>query len=159
MNFERPINIIPSRAVDAFAIVINFNRSLIHQFYYFVSLRMMSLAFIISAAVHLLNSNNEHNIPHWARRSAVIVSFLCYVLYMVSIFVLEKLHKLLPVRGIGASRGSLQKFSEQMCQFDLPWRRTLLFAVINGAVGFVLTSLVPAKWSMLNPVVHITWEV
>jgi hypothetical protein len=50
-------------AVDAFVIVINFNRSLIHQFHYLISLRMMSLAFIISAAVLLLYGN-EHNTTH-----------------------------------------------------------------------------------------------
>ncbi|KAJ2966462.1 hypothetical protein NQ176_g10140 [Zarea fungicola] len=46
-----------------------------------------------------------------------------------------------------------------MCCFDLPWRRTLLLSAINGAVGLALTTLVPAKWSMLNPALHITWEV
>jgi hypothetical protein len=40
--------------VDAFAIVINFNRSLIHQFHYFISLRMALLAVIIPAAMLLL---------------------------------------------------------------------------------------------------------
>lgn len=144
-------------AIDAFAIVTNFNRSLIHQFHYFVSLRMTSLAFIISAAVLLLYGQ-EHNTSFLAQHP-VAAFFLCCVLYMISIFILEKLHKLLPVRGLSSSNGSLQKFSEQMSQFDIPWRRALLFAAINGAVGLVLTTLVPAKWSMLNPVVHITWEV
>jgi hypothetical protein len=144
-------------AVDAFAIVINFNRSLIHQFHYFISLRMMSLAFVISVAVLLL-SGNEHNNAQKSQHPAAVI-FLCCVLYMVSIFATEKLHKLLPVRGTSATRGSLQEFSQQMCLFDLPWRRALLFAATNGVVGLVLTTLVPTEWSMLNPVVHITWEV
>lgn len=141
-------------AVDAFAVVINFNRSLIHQFHYFISLRMTSLAFIISAAVLLLHGKHNSRAQHPAT-----VFFLCYVFYMVSNFVFDRLHRLLPVRGIGASRESFEKYCEKMCQFDLPWGRALLFATTNGAVGLFLTTLVPAKWSMLNPVVHITWEV
>lgn len=49
--------------VDAFAIVINFNRSLIHQFHYFISLRMMLLAVIIPAAMLLLY--NKYAYPPW----------------------------------------------------------------------------------------------
>jgi hypothetical protein len=141
-------------AVDAFAVVINFNRSLIHQFHYFISLRLTMLAFIISAAVHLLHDKHNSQAQH-----PVIVFLLCYTFYIVSNIVFDKLHRLLPVRGIGASRGSFESFCEKMCQFDLPWGRALLFATVNGVVGLILTTLVPGKWAMLNPVVHITWEV
>lgn len=144
-------------AVDAFAIVVNFNRSLIHQFHYFVSLRMMVLAFILSTSAYFLHGN-EHSAHHHVYRLAA-AAFLGYALYAVSVLVLDKLHKLLPVRGIGESTGSLQKFSEHMCLFDLPWKRAIMLATVNGAVGFLLTTMVPAKWSILNPVVHITWEV
>lgn len=144
-------------AVDAFAIVVNFNRSLIHQFHYFVSLRMMVLAFIVSTAVYFLHGN-EHSARHQVYRLAAAV-LLGSALYAVSVLVLDRLHKLLPVRGVSASPGSLQKFSEHMCLFDLPWKRAVMLATVNGAVGFLLATLVPAKWSILNPVVHITWEV
>jgi hypothetical protein len=50
--------------VDAFAIVINFNRSLIHQFHYFISLRMTLLAVIIPAAMLLLY-DNKYAYPPW----------------------------------------------------------------------------------------------
>lgn len=142
-------------AIDAFAIVLNFNRSLIHQFHYFVSLRMTALAFIISTALLLLYGNEDNRA---VQHPAVVIS-LCCAAYMLSILIFQQLHKLIPVRGISATNGSLQKFTDQMCLFDLPWRRTVLFAAINGAVGLALTTLVPAKWSMLNPVLHITWEV
>lgn len=144
-------------ALDAFAIVINFNRSLIHQFHYFVSLRMMSLAFIASFGFLLLY-DSEHNMPQQLWRPVGVV-LLCCALYYASIVVPERLHKLLPARGICASRGSLRGFCEQMCAFDLTWWRALMLAGINGAAGFVITTAVPAEWSMLNPVVHITWEV
>ncbi|KAK2592701.1 hypothetical protein QQS21_009602 [Conoideocrella luteorostrata] len=143
--------------VDAITIVSNFNRSLIHQFHYYVSLRMMLLAFITSLAVHLLCGYDRQTPLQFHHLAAVFA--LCGALYIFCFIVLEKLHKLLPIRGIGESRGSLQNFSEQMCLFDLTWKRAILFAATNGAVGLALTTLVPARWSMLNPVVHITWEV
>lgn len=142
-------------AIDAFAIVLNFNRSLIHQFHYFVSLRMTSLAFIISTGLLLLYGDEENR----AAQHPAVVALFCCAAYMASILIFQQLHKLIPARGISATTGSLQKFTDQMSLFDLPWKRTLPFAAINGAVGLALTTLVPAKWSMLNPVLHITWEV
>ena len=140
--------------VDAFAIVINFNRSLIHQLHYFISLRMTLLAVIIPTAILLLHDNKSSTL---SAKTAIFL--LCCIVYRVSIPFTHRLHRLIPARGIGASRSSLQNYSEKMCLFDLRWRRNLLFAAINGAVGLGLTTLVPIKWSMLSPVVHITWKV
>lgn len=142
-------------SVDAFAIVLHFNRSLIHQFHYFVSLRMMSLAFIISTGL-LLVYGSEHD--RTSRHPVAVICF-CLLLYLTLNIVFQQLHKLLPARGISITPGSLQSFSDQMCPFDLPWRRIILFAAINGAFGLALVALVPAKWSLINPVLHIAWEV
>lgn len=143
-------------AFDAFAIVLNFNRSLIHQFHYYVSLRMTTLAFVVASAVRLLSPSPDRplNIPFVA---AVLLG--CAAVYAVIFLITERLHRLLPVRGLGMASGSLDEFSDHISSFDIPWPRALLYAAINGGVGFALTTLVPSKFAMLNPIVHITWYV
>lgn len=84
---------------------------------------------------------------------------ICAILFQLGGFILNSLHKLLPVRGIGESYGSLQQFSNSLCQFDIPWTQAITFAAVNGAVGFILIIMVPSSWSMVNPIIHITWEV
>ncbi|KAJ5634928.1 uncharacterized protein N7484_008241 [Penicillium longicatenatum] len=144
-------------AIDASTIVMNFNRSLIHQFHYFISLRMTSLAFIISAPFLLLHSDGHNSSSLVYHPLAIFM--VCCIVYILAIFVTNKLHKLLPVRGVGASRGCLEKFSKQLCLFDLPWVHNILFAAINGAVGLALATINPSEWSMMNPLMLITWEV
>ncbi|KAK2763128.1 hypothetical protein FQN54_009764 [Arachnomyces sp. PD_36] len=141
-------------SIDATTVVLNLNRSLIDGFHYFVSTSLMSLAFIISGAVCLLHSSKNTSKLY---TTAVLLS--CLLVYLAIVFALEKLHTLLPKRGTSTSRGSLRTYSAHMSRFDLPWRKTTLYAAINGAAGFVLTAKVPVKWAPLNPVILIAFEI
>lgn len=145
-----------STAVDATSIVFNGNRSLIHQFHYCVSMKMLCLATIISIGAYIILSKSEktEGIYH-----SGIVILLGGISYIICVFIMDMLRKLVPSRSMKYGNGSLQGFLAQIGCFDVSWIRASLYTVIGGGFGVVLLLLLPAKYAVFIPPMHFTFEV
>lgn len=131
-------------ALDALAVVYNFNRSMIHQWHYFVSLRMISISFLV---VYIYIYKTFQSIIY----SIVIFTFILYITRI--------LHTLIPKRHISIGYGSFYHFVQNIKMTQISWTRALCYSIVNGGFGILLIYMTPQKYSYLNPIFHITFEV
>src|SRR5579883_1444896 len=141
-------------ALDAAFIVFDFNRALIHQWHYFVGMAMMALGSFIALGTYWIG-----NLPSLGISQVAWPIFVCGCLYAGTLKLLNVIHTLMPSRGRSKTHGSLESFSANICQFDLPWRRTVFYAALNGSVGWLLLRVLPPSLYVLNPIIQVGWEV
>lgn len=141
-------------SLDASFIVLDFNRALIHQWHYFVGMTMAALGSLIALAVYWIGNLHSPEVFN-----ILWVVLVCTALYAGVVMLLEKVHTLMPPRGRSKTHGSLESFSVNVFQFDLPWKRTISYAALSGSVGWVLLKVVPVSLYILNPIIQVTCEI
>jgi len=132
-------------AFDAFVVAFNFNRSLIHQWHYFISLRITAVAAIVG---YLFTVENY----------LLLQTLLMLVLYAFIIVITEWFHTFLPHRSSRTGPGSAKQFHDEIASLEVSWPRAMLYAALTGSVGFAFTLLVPRSLSPLSPVVYLAFE-
>lgn len=117
---------------------------------------MLCLATIISIGAYIILSKSEktEGIYH-----SGIVILLGGISYIICVFIMDMLRKLVPSRSMKYGNGSLQGFLAQIGCFDVSWIRASLYTVIGGGFGVVLLLLLPAKYAVFIPPMHFTFEV
>lgn len=141
-------------SIDATAIVFNFNRLLIQQFHYFISLRMLFLAILISVSLPLLIHYKSHRL--WGPAAIIAASGSIYASFII---ITDRLHKLFAGRRISARHGTMSEFVKNKCLVDMTWTRCLIAAVLNLWLYLFLVRVAPLSWAPLIPVIQIAFEV
>ena len=84
-------------ALDALMITLNFNRALLHQWHYFVSLRMAILAFLAPLFLYLLERNGIDHLGSLYNVAVVLgCAGCCLALYVLGYVLTEWAHRFLP---------------------------------------------------------------
>ncbi|KAI9927195.1 hypothetical protein ASPWEDRAFT_188323 [Aspergillus wentii DTO 134E9] len=144
--------LLASTALDSLAVVFSFNRSLIRQYHYFVSLRMAALAIIISIVVYLC--------PGSPPLKSGFIIFTGTSIYAVFIIITDGLHGFFPNRRISIRQGSMLGFTKHMRTGlgDISWNRSAILTAMNFFLYVSLTKVLPTAWSHLIPVIQLSCE-
>jgi hypothetical protein len=140
--------------LDAIVVVANFNRPLIQQFHYVVSLRIAVLGILVSTSLYLWNITCARGV--WALPAIISMMGITYMLFILAT---DKLHKLFPARYISARKGILLHHMRHLGVADTPWRHILLLLAMNLVLCLSLVMAVPTHWASFAPPVQIASEV
>ncbi|OOQ83558.1 hypothetical protein PEBR_35493 [Penicillium brasilianum] len=140
--------------MDAFAVVLTFNRALIRKFHNVVSQRLIFLASIILCAIWSWNAKKSG----LCSRHALLLLAGGFTLYGLLGYILDKLEKRDISPGEAIRRGTFAQYSKDLGRFETSWTHAAFLAAIIGGLGLFLTSLVPPPWSAGLPVIHILLE-
>lgn len=141
---------------DAFWVVATFNHTLMKNWHYFVSLRMMALASIISFCLYIPSSWGTKNSRLQDYSLALCLSSLTYFLFN---YALSRVHRRPPSTLINAHFGTLQQYSDKMSRFSFGWSRALQVSAIICSFPIVLTAIMPSGWVTVIPLLTIPFEV
>lgn len=141
---------------DAFWVVATFNHTLMKNWHYFVSLRMMALASIISFCLYIPSSWGTKNSRLQDYSLALCLSSLAYFLFN---YALSKVHRRPPSTLINAHFGTIQQYSDKMSRFSFGWSRALQVSAIICSFPIVLTAIMPSGWVTVIPLLTIPFEV
>ncbi|KAL5358359.1 hypothetical protein BJX96DRAFT_182838 [Aspergillus floccosus] len=128
--------------MDAFAVVLAFNRALIRKFHNVVSQRLIFLASIILCAI-------------WHPLLSLAGGFIIYGLLG---YALDKLEKRDISPAAAARRGTFAQYSKELGRSETSWMHAAFLAAMVGGLGLFLTWLIPSPWSAGFPVIHILSE-
>lgn len=145
-----------STALDAITTVVTFNRPVIDNWHYFISVRMMSLASLISFAVFLSGSETA---CHYASKYPIVALFTPCATYMLVGVALNAFHRPPSTRSSDLRYWSLKEYTAALARHPGPWRSALVSTAMTGGLGTVLTVLVPRNWSTIIPVITTGFEV
>ncbi|CAF3446820.1 unnamed protein product [Fusarium graminearum] len=140
---------------DAFWVVATFNHTLMKNWHYFVSLRMMALASIISFCLYIPSSWGTKNSRLQDYSLALCLSSLTYFLFN---YALSRVHRRPPSTLINAHFGTLQQYSDKMSRFSFGWSRALQVSAIICSFPIVLTAIMPSGWVTVIPLLTIPFE-
>ncbi|PYH85383.1 hypothetical protein BO82DRAFT_429389 [Aspergillus uvarum CBS 121591] len=137
--------------VDAFAVVLTFNRALIRKFHNAVSQRLVFLASMILWAVWSWNAEPGA----FAARHPVLSLAGGFLLYGLLGSILDTLetHTTPPARW-----ATFAEYSKTLGRTETSWAHAATLAAVVGGLGLLLTWLIPAPWSAGLPVIHILSE-
>jgi hypothetical protein len=141
--------------MDAFAVVLTFNRALIRKFHNAVSQRLIFLASMI---LWMFSSWNAGNLG-FSSRHPVLSLAGGLILYGLLGSTLDKLEKRTISPGAAARRGTFAQYSKDLGLFETSWVHTVLPTAMVGGLGLFSTWLTPSPWSFGLPVIHILSEV
>lgn len=142
--------------IDAFWIAATFNRTLMKNWHYFISLRMMALASLISVVFYLRENGSTEGCI--SRYPAVSLLMPC-TLYFVFCFALPRLHRPPPVTAINAHFGSIHIYSKRISQSSIRWKTAIWVASVIGIFPVLLTLVIPQNWTTIIPLLAIGFEV
>ncbi|UZP36987.1 hypothetical protein NXS19_004803 [Fusarium pseudograminearum] len=140
---------------DAFWVVATFNHTLMKNWHYFVSLRMMALASIISFCLYIPSN--------WGTKATRLQDYslaLCLsgIAYFLVNYALSRVHRHPPSTLINAHFGTLQQYSDKMSRFSFGWSRALQVSAIICSFPVVLTTIMPSGWVTVIPLLTIPFE-
>jgi hypothetical protein len=141
--------------MDAFAVVLTFNRALIRKFHNVVSQRLIFLASMIFWTFWSWNEGKSD----FPIRHPILCLAGGFILYGLLGSILDKLEKGNISPGGIARRGTFAQYSKDLGQFETSWLHATFLTVMVGGLGVFLTWLIPAPWSAGLPVIHILSEV
>ena len=138
---------------DAFWVVATFNHTLMKNWHYFISLRMMALASIISFCLYIPSN--------WGRSTmgysfALLLSCATYWLFN---YTLSQLHRQPSNTTTNAHFGSIQQYSDKMSRLSFGWSRAIHVSAVICSVPAVLSMVMPSGWVTIIPLVSIPFEV
>lgn len=143
-------------SIDAFWVAATFNRALIKNWHYFVSLRMMAIASLVSFLLYLYETENTAvDISQYPMITLII---FCGI-YLLFGSVLQQLHKPPPATALNAHFGSIQSYSNKICQSTSGWKSAIQAASVIGILPILLTVVIPQTWATIIPLVAISFEV
>ncbi|KAE8378420.1 hypothetical protein BDV26DRAFT_292237 [Aspergillus bertholletiae] len=142
--------------LDATNVVLTFNRALIQQFHYFVSLRMLLITVLVSIVTHSF-TQRPHEAPTTFGTGTVIGA--CGAIYAAFLVISPWFHKrFFHGRYISSGRASIERFSKRANLGGLSWTYCLLLTVPTIFLGFCLLMFVRGDWGMVNPAVLVASE-
>jgi hypothetical protein len=141
---------------DAFWVVATFNHTLMKNWHYFISLRMMALASIISFCLYIPSNWRKSTTRFQDYSFALSLSFLSYFIFN---YALSRLHRRPPTTTTNAHFGSIQQYSDKMSRFSFGWSRALHVSAIICSFPTVLTMVMPSGWVTIIPLLTIPFEV
>jgi len=130
---------------DAFVVAFNFNRSMIHQWHYFMSLRITAVAAIVA---YLFTVENY----------LMLQTLSMLILYAFIVVLTQWFHTFLPHRSSRTGHGSAKQFHDEIASLEVSWPRAILYAALTGSVGLAFTLLVPRGLAPLSPVIYLAFE-
>ncbi|CEI60279.1 unnamed protein product [Fusarium venenatum] len=140
---------------DAFWVVATFNHTLMKNWHYFVSMRMMALASIFSFCLYIPSNWGKKNFRLQDYSFALCLSCLTYLLFN---YALSRAHRRPPTTLINAHIGSLQQYSDKMSRCSFGWSRALKVSAIICSFPTVLTAIMPSGWVTVIPLLTIPFE-
>ncbi|KAG8670994.1 hypothetical protein FPOAC2_04300 [Fusarium poae] len=140
---------------DAFWVVATFNHTLMKNWHYFVSMRMMALASILSFCLYIPSNWGDKTTRLQDYSFALSLSCLTYFLFN---YTLSRAHRRPPTTLINAQFGTLQQYSDKMRRFSFGWSRALQVSAIICSFPTVLTAIIPAGWVTVIPLLTIPFE-
>lgn len=138
---------------DAFWVVATFNHTLMKNWHYFISLRMMALASIISFCLYIPSN--------WGRSTSgyLFAGTLSCTTYWLFNYTLSQLHRQPSNTTTNAHFGSIQQYSDKMSRLSFGWGRAIHVSVVICSVPAVLSMVMPSGWVTIIPLVSIPFEV
>lgn len=143
-------------ALDAATTVATFNRPIIDNWHYFVSVRMMALGSMLSFMVFLCG--RRRFTCDWRLFS---IAALCAVgaIHKLIGFVLNATHRSPPTTHVNARFWTIREYTIALSRFPGPWKGALSATIITGGLGTILTMLVPSTMSSMIPIMTTAFEV
>lgn len=143
-------------AVNAFWIVATFNRSLIKNWHYFISLRMMAVASLSSFLFYFLKRELSAVYSYRYLLGAIFVG--CVASYCFG-YILDLLHKPPSPTTLNARFASIQAYSDKICRSTTGWKAAILATLTIGAFSAALIIIIPPQWATAIPLAAIGFEV
>ncbi|CAG7558683.1 unnamed protein product [Fusarium equiseti] len=137
---------------DAFWVVATFNHTLMKNWHYFISLRMMALASIISFCLYIPSNWGKSTLGY------SFALFLSCTTYWLFNYTLSQLHRQPSNTTANAHFGSIQQYSDKMSRLSFGWGRALHVSVVICSVPGVLSMVMPSGWVTIIPLVSIPFE-
>ncbi|GKU13355.1 unnamed protein product, partial [Fusarium langsethiae] len=100
---------------DAFWVVATFNHTLMKNWHYFISMRMMTLASILSFCLYI--PSNWGNKATRAQDYSFALSLSCLTYFLFN-YALSRAHRRPPSTLVNAYFGTLQQYSDKMSRID-----------------------------------------
>lgn len=141
---------------DAFWVVATFNHTLMKNWHYFVSLRMMALASILSFCLYIPSNWGKSTTRLQDYSFALSLSCLAYFLFN---YALSRLHRRPPSTTANSHFGSIHLYSDKMSRFSFGWGRALHVSAVICAFPSALTIIMPSGWVTIIPLLTIPFEV
>lgn len=142
--------------MDAFAVVLTFNRALVRKFHNAVSQRLIFLASII---LWIFSSWSAGN-PGFSSSHPVLSLAGGLILHWLLGSTLDKLEKrTISSPSATARRGTFAQYSKDLGLFEISWVHAVFLTAMVGGLGLFSTWLIPSPWSFGLPVIHILSEV
>ena len=138
---------------DAFWVVATFNHTLMKNWHYFISLRMMALASIISFCLYIPSNWGKTTLGY---AFALLLSCTTYWLFN---YTLSQLHRQPSNTTTNAHFGSIQQYSDKMSRLSFGWGRALYVSAVICSVPGILSMVMPSGWVTIIPLVSIPFEV
>ena len=138
---------------DAFWVVATFNHTLMKNWHYFISLRMMALASIVSFCLYIPSNWGKSTLGYLF---ALLLSCTTYWLFN---YTLSQLHRQPSSATTNAHFGSIQQYSDKMSRLSFGWSRAIHVSVVICSVPGVLSMVMPSGWVTIIPLVSIPFEV
>lgn len=138
---------------DAFWVVATFNHTLMKNWHYFISLRMMTLASIISFCLYIPSNWGKSTLGYLF---ALLLSCTTYFLFNHT---LSRLHRQPSNTTTNAHFGSIQQYSDKMSRLSFGWGRAIHVSVVICSVPGILSMIMPSGWVTIIPLVSIPFEV
>ncbi|RGP70283.1 retinol dehydrogenase [Fusarium sporotrichioides] len=140
---------------DAFWVVATFNHTLMKNWHYFISMRMMTLASILSFCLYIPSNWGSKATQIQDYSFALSLSCLTYFLFN---YALSRVHRRPPSTLINAHFGTIQQYSDKMSRSSFGWDRALQVSAIICSFPTVLTTIMPSGWVTVIPLLTIPFE-
>jgi hypothetical protein len=142
-------------STDAFYVAITLNRTLMKNWHYFVSLRLMAASSLIYFLIYVYGKDTASSSVY--QHMATLLALLG--LYLAFGRILQLLHKPPPATLVNARFGSIQSYTKSMYRSTSGWKSALYNASIIGIIPLVLTVVMVPAWATTIPLAAIGFEV
>lgn len=139
---------------DAVTIVATFNRSIIDHWHYFISVRMMAFAALVSLLVALSGSDSSY-----VTRYPLVSLLAACGIYLIIGRGLNAFHRPPPTTSGNTRFWTIREYTTALGRHPGPWRAAVFSTCVTAGLGTVLTGLIPRNWSPLIPVLTTGFEV
>ncbi|KAL6918308.1 hypothetical protein FSHL1_009730 [Fusarium sambucinum] len=140
---------------DAFWVVATFNHTLMKNWHYFVSMRMMALASILSFCLYIPSNWGDKATRLQDYSFALCLSCLTYFFFN---YALSRAHRRPPTTLINAQFGTLRHYSDKMSRSSFGWSRALQISAIICSFPTILTAIMPLGCVTVIPLLTIPFE-
>jgi hypothetical protein len=141
---------------DAIAIVGTWNLAIINRWHYFVSIRMMVLAYLASAIVILTGKPATKDYIH---EHPLVVSVSAMAVYGAIGACLDYFRAPPPKTSMNLREWTMSKYVRALRRSNGAWRTAMITTAITCGLAPTLTISLPTKWWGIIPLCSTTFEV